>query len=112
MISPFRCIDTGRAMTVARSAFQRITRADEWSDPPRQDEPDGAGTRDEYLIGIQAEATFLIPLGNHFVIQTITSPDLWGIESDSDDAYLDEVFADECENLAAMLQALGVAVTP
>ncbi|QNT68352.1 hypothetical protein [Defluviicoccus vanus] len=66
MISPFRCIDTGRAMTVARSAFQRITRADEWSDPPRQDEPDGAGTRDEYLIGIQAEATFLIPLGNHF----------------------------------------------
>lgn len=44
--------------------------------------------------------------------QTITSPGLWGIDGDSDDGYLDEVFADECDNLAALLQALGVAVTP
>lgn len=39
-------------------------------------------------------------------------PSLWGIDSDSDAPYLDEVFADECENLAAMLEALGVTVTP
>lgn len=38
-------------------------------------------------------------------------PGLWGIDADSDDGYLNEVFADECDNLAAMLQALGVAVT-
>ena len=111
MISPFRCIDTGRAMTVARSDFRRVTSADSWSEPPWRNDPDDAGTHDAYQIGIQAEATFLIPLGNHFVIQTISSPGLWGIEADSDDAYLDEVFADECDNLAVMLQALGVAVT-
>lgn len=111
MTSPFRCIDTGRPMTIARSDFRRITRADAWSDPPWRDDADCAGGRDECWIGLQAEATFLIPLGNHFVIQTVTSPGLWGIDADSDDAYLDEVFADECENLAVMLQALGVAVT-
>lgn len=112
MTSPFRCIDTGTSMTVARSDFRRITRADAWSEPPWRDEPENASARDEYRIGLQAEASFLIPLGNHFVIQTVTSPGLWGIDADSDDAYLDEVFADECENLAAMLEALGVTVTP
>lgn len=111
MTSPFRCIDTGRPMTVARGAFRRIIRADAWSAPPWRDHPEDADARDEYQIGLQAEATFLIPLGNHFVIQTITSPGLWGIDADSDDGYLDEVFADECENLAAMLGELGVTVT-
>lgn len=112
MNSPFRCIDTGTPLTVARSDFRRITRADAWSNIPWRDDADDAGGRDDYQIGIQAESTFLIPLGNHFVIQTITSPGLWGIDADSDDGYLDEVFADECDNLAVMLQALGVAVTP
>jgi hypothetical protein len=41
----------------------------------------------------------------------VTSPGLFGIESDSDEAYLDEVFADECASLAAMLGAIGVTVT-
>lgn len=112
MTSPFRCIDTGIPMTVARCNFRRITRADAWSEPPWRDHPEDADVRDEYRIGLQAEATFLIPLGNHFVIQTVTSPGLWGIDAGSDDANLDEVFADECENLAAMLEALGVTVTP
>ncbi len=53
----------------------------------------------------------LIPRGGHFVTQTVTSPGLFGIESDSDEDYLDQVFADECARLAAMLSAIGVTVT-
>ena len=61
--------------------------------------------------GIQASANVLIPLGGHFVTQTVTSPGLFGIESDSDEDYFDQVFAEECASLAAMLSAIGVTVT-
>lgn len=35
------------------------------------------------MIGIVAGADILIPLGPHFVIQTVTSPGLCGVESDA-----------------------------
>jgi hypothetical protein len=46
---------------------------------------------DFYFIGVQAEATIHVPVGSDVVVQTITSPGLWGIESDSGDDYLKEV---------------------
>ena len=117
MTTQFRCLDTGTPLTVARHKFRRVERIDESPDTSWLDDASGRerlvafreGTW--HLIGIQASATVLIPLGGHFVTQTVTSPGLFGIESDSDEDYLDQVFADECASLAAMLSAIGVTVT-
>ena len=109
----FRRIDTGTPMAVPRSHFRRLTSVDECPDVSWLDGGERLNAFHEgawHLMGIQAAATFLIPLDGHYVTQTITSPGLWGIESDSDDAYLDEIFSGECDSLAAMLAALGVAV--
>jgi len=117
MNTQFRCLDTGTPLTVSRSAFRRIERIDEYPDTSWLDDAADRERLDAFregswhLLGIQAAANVLIPLGCHFVTQTVTSPGLWGIESDSGAAYLDEVYADECESLAAMLRAIGVTVT-
>ncbi len=114
MTASFRCIDTGTPPTVSRCNFRYSVVADEcadvsWLDDDRRLAAFHDGTW--HMIGIQAAATFLIPLGGHFVMQTMSSPGLWGIESDSGEAYLDEVFTKECQNLADMLAAVGVTVT-
>ena len=116
MTNQFRCLDTGTPLTVSRSAFRRVTLIDEHPDVSWLEDEAGrerlTAFRQGYwhMIGIQASAAFLIPLGGHFVAQTVTSPGFWGIESDADGDYLDEVFAEECANLASMLAALGVTV--
>jgi len=117
MQTQFRHIDAGAPLTVSRGKFRRVTAIDEYPDPSYLDDEAGQERLSAYrngswhLIGIQAAATFLIPHGGHFVTQTVTSPGLWGIESDSDESYLDDVYAEECESLADMLAALGVTVT-
>jgi len=55
------------------------------------------------LIGIQAEAEIRI----NGIYETITSPGLWGIESDSEESYFDEVYIEEKEELSSMLRTLG-----
>ena len=117
MTTQFRCLDTGVPLTVARQSFRRIERIDEYPDTSWLDDESGrerlVAFREGcwHLIGIQASANVLIPLGDHLVTQTVTSPGLFGIESDSDEDYLDQVFDEECANLAAMLIAIGVTVT-
>lgn len=54
------------------------------------------------MVGIRAEAKLVI--GG--VIQTIKSGGLWGIESDSDESYLDEVRAEEESELQGILHEL------
>jgi hypothetical protein len=113
MTTAFHCLDTGTPLTVSRKNFRRLTSVDEHPDISWLDDESRHDAFHEgmwHMIGIQASATFLIPLGGHYVTQTVTSPGLWGIESDSDEEYFDQVFADECANLTDMLQALGVAV--
>src|SRR3546814_7587767 len=63
-----------------------------------------------HCIGLKARATFLIGLGEAAVIQTVESPGLGGIESDSDAGYLDEVFHEEVRTLRDMLVQLNVSV--
>lgn len=61
--------------------------------------------------GVRATVELAIPLGkDHGVLQAISSPGIWGIEDDSGDEYLNEVYAEECDTLATMLKALGVKV--
>lgn len=63
-----------------------------------------------HCIAIKALVTFLIGLGEAAVIQAIESPGLWGIESDSNSGYPDEVFREEVETLSHMLAQLNVAI--
>jgi hypothetical protein len=69
--------------------------------------------RDEfYFVGVRAAVEINIPHGpDTFITQRITTPGLWGIESDSGKAYLHEVFTEESEVLASMLSELGIEVT-
>ena len=57
---------------------------------------------DWVMIGIRAEAKLVI--GG--VTQTIVSGGCWGIESDSDESYLDEVRAEEENELQGILHEL------
>lgn len=59
------------------------------------------------FLGIRAKATILIPMGNHYLIQEITSGGLWGIESDSDESYFEEVAKEELSALSEALLQLG-----
>ena len=56
-------------------------------------------------LGIWAEAE--VQTHNSGVIQRIRSGALWGVESDSDTAYLAEVAQDELAALGSELEALG-----
>ena len=62
------------------------------------------------FIGVRAAVELPIPYGADRILVTIESPGLWGVESDSDEDYLDSVFQEECETLADMLTELGVTV--
>ena len=59
-------------------------------------------------VGVQATTELRIPSDQGgWIAQTITSPGLWGIEDDSDQEYLNEVFEEERATLLDMLKALG-----
>ena len=60
---------------------------------------------DWHMIGIIAKAE-IVTLGD--ICQTIRSGGLWGVESDSGQAYLDEVAQEELAQLRAELGSLGL----
>jgi hypothetical protein len=68
-----------------------------------------------WYVGVRAEAKILLPRNANdgkpnnltFQSQTITSGGLWGIESDSDNAYIEEVTKDELADLREQLKQLG-----
>ena len=59
------------------------------------------------FIGIRAEANVSIPSGSSSVESEVSSGGLWGIESDSDDSFLEETIQEELSNLKTELIALG-----
>src|SRR5260221_5815308 len=60
------------------------------------------------FIGIRADAEINIPGGDlAFIAQDITSGGLWGIESDSDAAYLKEIEDEQLSELRDQLHAIG-----
>ena len=65
---------------------------------------------DWWMIRVAATVTILIPVGDVQVIHTVTTPGLYGVESDSGDDYIASVYADECDVLVAMLEGLGITV--
>ncbi|MGF1611292.1 MAG: hypothetical protein ACFCUQ_17955 [Kiloniellales bacterium] len=126
MTTDYRMLDRvsgQRLMTVRACDIERIEEHE--SDPdlsyldPDAD-PDYAAQNAERLaayragawhcIAIKARAALLIGLGEAAVIQVVESPGLWGIESDSDPGYLDEVSREETETLRHMLAQRNVTV--
>jgi hypothetical protein len=66
-----------------------------------------------YFIGIHAEAKVRtsIDTGGGMQRQTMKSGGLWGIESDFDKDYIQEVAQDECLNLRTQLVSFNVDLT-
>ena len=64
-------------------------------------------------IGIRAVATFTIPVfGDSTMQQTVASPGLWGIESDSDTADFNEVAREQIIELRHILLTMGIDPSP
>jgi hypothetical protein len=91
--------------------FARITLEDDDASPrdydcysPEQIKAFHAG--EWSFIGIRAQARCLIVRNGTGTFVNVDSPGLWGIESDSGEEYLAEVFRDECEELKGMLAAM------
>jgi hypothetical protein len=77
----------------------------------RQDEDRLAAWRigEWHFVGIRARAKIDIPYGSNpqcWITAELLSPGLWGIESDSGDAYLQEVSREERNILIEMLASL------
>jgi len=60
-------------------------------------------------VGVRAEAQIATGGPKYWTVQTVTSGGLWGIESDSDESYFDEVGAEELAALRTILEDLGFA---
>lgn len=65
---------------------------------------DAFNSGDWHMLGILVRAELVV----NGVPQTIQSPGLWAIESDSGNDYLNEVAGDEYEQLLEILSQLGV----
>jgi len=59
------------------------------------------------MVCVRATIELKIPHGQGFITQTITTPGLWGIESDSGEDCFNEIFREECATLEEMLNQLG-----
>jgi hypothetical protein len=103
--------------TVSRSLFDRQIMPDECPDTSYLEQDDFTDRLQQYkdgqfsFVGVRASVEIDIPHGQGSITQRITSPGLWGIEDDSGADYLAEVFAEESNILAEMLQELGYTVT-
>ena len=65
-----------------------------------------------HFIGIRAEAeiTIISPTGDCATYYTLESAGLWGIESDSDEAYLQSIYEDEKAQLIDAIKAFPLAL--
>lgn len=64
---------------------------------------------DWHMIGIRAVATIWVQRDSYRTNYEITSPGLWGIESDSEESYLQSVYKEECSILQTDIAAMGAA---
>ena len=62
------------------------------------------------FLGVRAVVIVPIPHGRDVIDHKFESPGLWGIESDSEQSYLEEVFEEEKGVLKDLLQELNVEV--
>lgn len=58
------------------------------------------------FCGVRAKAEIRVPYGMDWIVSHMTSPGLWSIETDSGEAYFEEVFQEEKKTLLEMLESL------
>ena len=58
------------------------------------------------FVGVQAVATISVPYGRDWIITHLRSPGIWGVENDSGEDHLNDIFSDEKAVLITMLEAL------
>ncbi len=99
-------------ITIKRSDIRRVEEPDPWPDTSYL-EQEGFEDRKHayeeeafYLLGIRAEVEVVV----NNVVQKFQSGGLWGIESDSEPAFLEETFLEEVAALEALLNVLGIRV--
>lgn len=61
---------------------------------------------DWHMTGVRAKAEIRIPHGHDWIVTHLSSPGLWGVESDAPESYLDDIFAEERATLLGMLEHL------
>ena len=61
------------------------------------------------FMGVIATCTLIIGIGqtDHVILHRFKSPGIWGVETDSDPVYVQQLFDDERSVLLAMLNAIG-----
>jgi hypothetical protein len=59
-----------------------------------------------HYVGIRARAMCMIVQSGVGTFINLESPGLWGVESDSGDEYLDEVFREEVASLKSLIEAM------
>jgi hypothetical protein len=103
-------------MKVSSKEFKREIVYDESPDTSYLEQEEFTDRRKEYangdfhFLGLCASVELAIPYGAGAILQTIKSPGLWGVESDSGEEHFNEIFQEEADTLAGMLRELGVKV--
>ena|ERR1041385_7004059 len=111
-VEPFKIDATWIPATITNAADRKAYWRKAMLQNAKQDyeRMESLNASDWCYLGIRAEAkVVVVPFSNDHgvVVQRITSGGLWGIESDSDRSYLDEIQKDELANLKSELLALG-----
>lgn len=119
-LEAFRNIDSDKIPSAGKIEIEREVIDDPYFDPldylfqdeayREQDQArlDAFQSGEWHGVGVRAMATVYIPVGQgSFAIYTLTSPGLWGIESDSGEDYFDEVFAEEKSALIDSMVKIG-----
>ena len=91
-------------ITVKESDIAKVVEVD---DDAMLTLPDEVWDPAKDYFGVKAKITLRIPFGQDFILVPIETPGLWGIDSNEDDPYLDEVFEEEKETLIQILNELS-----
>lgn len=103
-------------ITLSKSDFYRRLIPDDCPDTSYLEQPGFEERLQQYrqggfdYVGVRAAVDLPIPYGKDRILVKVESPGLWGVESDSDEGYLDSVFQEEIDTLTDMLTELGVKV--
>ena len=108
-----RIEEAPRRSRVELQSIVAVVEADPDPDTSFMDQDEFDERRAEYergnfqFVGVRVEAEVLI----EGTVQTLVSPGLWGIESDSDKQYFVDVANEEYEELRKVLKTVGVSTS-
>jgi len=103
-----RTIDREERGDMLRGEYRYFVAGEETRNPDSVEQDyqrmEGLSRGEWCYLGIYARVEVIV----NGTVQTIRSPGLWGIESDSSSAYFDEVAQDELDTLKGILSEMGI----